>query len=121
MKKPLTAEQLLARLQKAIDFGGGEISIEELVEETRAGRMQCWWSDQACVFTKVVLRGTGKVLNIYLAAGELDACLALLPRMIRFGSDEGCKVVLVHGREGWTKPLEQLGWKRKYITWELAL
>lgn len=117
----LTSDQLRERLQKAIDFGGGEHSIEELVRETALGRMQCFHNDQAVVFTQVERRGIGRLMNVYLAAGDLDAVLALQPEFMAYGRAEGCSSVLCHGRLGWAKVLPAHGWTPKYLTWEHPL
>jgi hypothetical protein len=117
----LTADQMRERLQKALDFGGGDHSVDELVTETMMGRMQCFHSDDAVVFTQIEKRGKGKVMNVYLAAGVLEAVLALQDEFMEFARQEGCVSVLCHGRMGWAKALPENGWKPKYMTWEREL
>jgi hypothetical protein len=113
--------QLRERLQEALDHGGNLHTIEELASETRAGRMQCWHNDQACCFTQLEDRADGRVLIIYLAAGELEHVLQLQPQMFAFGRAEGCNRVYCTGRRGWRAILPAEGWREKYVVWERAL
>lgn len=113
--------QLRERLQEALDHGGNQHTIEELVVETRAGRMQCWHNSQAVCFTQLEDRPAGRVLIIYLAAGELEHVLELQPRMFDFGRAEGCVKVLCTGRRGWRAVLPEEGWREKYVVWERDL
>lgn len=117
----LSIDQMRDRLQKALDFGGGAHSIEQLVEETTRGDMQCFHSDDAVVFTQIEPRGSSRLMNVYLAAGELKHVLALQPKFMAFARAEGCTSVLCHGRVGWAKILPSEGWKLKYLTWEHSL
>lgn len=117
----LSEPELRHRLQEALDFGGGNHSIEELVEETLAGRMQCWHTDQAVVFTTVQAWGKTKILNIYCAAGALDDVLALQDEFLPWARQQGCTGAHVHGRLGWAKVLPAEGWQPRYMTWERAI
>jgi hypothetical protein len=117
----LTAAEMRARLQEALDFGGGLHSIEQLIVEVVRGSMQCFHSENAVVFTQIEARGPTRILNVYLAAGDLDEVLALQPQFMALGRAEGCTRVLMHGRLGWRRILPKHGWAEKYTTWEREL
>lgn len=117
----LTHAQIRERLQEALDFGGGQHSIEELVAEHAAGRMQCWHNDQAVVFTKVDAWGGTRVLTVYCAAGELEHVLELQAEFLPWAKEQGCTSAMVHGRLGWARVLPAEGWTPKFMTFERAL
>jgi hypothetical protein len=106
------------RLEAALDYMGSPDTIASLVEECRQGLMQCWHSDNAIVFTQVANDRDGRVLNVYLAAGDLSEVLALQGAFMSFGRDQGCHKAICHGRLGWARVLPQQGWTPTALLFE---
>lgn len=117
----LDPEELQKRLLKALKIGGNTYTPADLAEAVKEGRMQAWQNGQSVVITEVIGYPQKRVLNIFLAVGELNEIMELEPQLQKFGMEHGCYCIRMTGRKGWAKVLSKYGGKQTYITFERAL
>lgn len=99
-------EQALARAGHTHDFW------RDVVPRLQDGRAQ-WWggNGRGVVITEIQRLPQFDVLNYWLVAGELQACLDLQPEIDRWARLQGCRRAIATGRRGWLKILPQYGWR----------
>ena len=59
-------------IEAALQYTGGTHEFEDIVDGIRSSRMQLWPSKRGCIVTEIVIYPRKKVLNLFLAGGELD-------------------------------------------------
>lgn len=119
----MDASTLAARLDEAIDRAGGLYTPASIDQAVRAGRMQLWRApdDVAVVVTQIGTYPATKVLWVLLAAGELNAVMALQDTVALWAKAMGCSRIVMDGRAGWDKVLPQYGWRRHCVRHVLPL
>lgn len=83
---------------------------EQVRAELMAGRAQLWLGKQSCVLTKV-LENHQRIFHIWSAAGDLNEILSLLPGGEAWARGQGCSVMSVNTRRGWSRPLRKRGFE----------
>lgn len=117
----MNEDALKARLDKALEFGGRTHTMADLVMLLRRGEAQWFGNGSACVVAEVLTYPQAKMLNFWLVAGELQACLALQDEVDEFGLREGCTRAVATGRCGWLPALTARGWKLSAYRYTRAL
>ena len=98
-------------IEDALEYCNGTHSYEDVVQSISEGRMQLWPAPSGCMVTEIVIYPRKKVLNIFLAGGELDQLLDMNSDMNAWAKQQGCTGGTLTGRVGWKKVLEPMGWK----------
>ncbi len=112
---------LRTRLEDALEQGGGDHTVEELAEEVRAGRAQCFHNQRAVVFTQIEAHRLWRALRVYVAAGDLNDVMSLQPELESLAKAEGCDRLMMIGRRGWTRVLPRYGWRETAVVFERPL
>ena len=81
-------------------------------------RMQLWPAPRGCIVTEIVVYPRKKVLNLFLAGGELDQLVDMNNDITAWAMKNKCAAGTMSGRIGWKKVLEPLGWKQMYTTFQ---
>lgn len=103
-------------LQKALDFGGGAYTLEDVEQMISMGTAQMWPSGESVIVTEIVVYPRAKHLHLFLAGGNLDELDALLPEVLEWGRGQGCTEATLSGRRGWERSfLADQGWKPTLI------
>ena len=108
-------------LQKAIDKGTGEFTLEQLAEMIQQERMQLWVADQnrrieAVAVTEFVLYPSTSRLRVVLVGGqEMVRWAHLLDRMERWAVANGAQGLEALVRPGMAKLLENHGFDKPYV------
>lgn len=114
-----------AWIQSALDHGGCDvIGLDAVKSAVARQQMQLWLildglNLKAAVVTEVVAHPLASTLTV-IACGGTDMHLWLSPlvdTLSAFGQAMGCKFLDCHGRKGWGRDLERLGWKHAHTTW----
>ena len=98
-------------IEAALEYSGGTHDFYDIVENIANCRMQLWPADRGCIVTEIVVYPKKKVINIFLAGGELDQILDMDEAVKAWAKEHGCTAATMSGRLGWKKPLEPLGWE----------
>ena len=98
-------------IEAALVYTGGTHHFDDIVKNIALGTMQLWPSPRGCIVTEIVVYPRKKVLNIFLAGGELDQILEMNDDVKAWAEANGCTAATMAGRIGWKKPLAEYGWK----------
>ena len=101
-------------IEAALVYTGGTHAWEDVVNSIGTGQMQLWAADRGCIVTEIVIYPRKKVLNIFLAGGDLDQILDMDNDVKRWAEHHGCTAATMMGRMGWKKPLAALDWKLQH-------
>lgn len=84
----------------------------ELLADIIAGRATLWTGARCAMVTQFVTEATGKCVHAWLAGGDLNEIVALVPGIEAFARTGGCTHATVMGRAGWRRKLEPLGYRQ---------
>ena len=98
-------------IEDALEYCNGTHIFEDVVKAIAESRMQLWPAPRGCMVTEIVVYPRKKVLNIFLAGGELDQLLDMNEDITAWAKAQGCTGGTMIGRVGWKKVLEPMGWK----------
>jgi hypothetical protein len=105
-------------IEAALKYTGGTHLFEDVVANIAKGTMQLWPAPRGCIVSEIVVYPRKKVLNIFLAGGELDQILDMNDDITAWAKANGCTAGTMAGRMGWKKPLSKLGWELKFVTFQ---
>ena len=105
-------------IEAALEYTGGTHEWDDIVESIAKGTMQLWAAPRGCIVTEIVIYPRKKVLNIFLAGGELDQILDMDNDVKKWAEHYGCTAATMSGRMGWKKPLAPLNWKMQYVSFQ---
>ena len=103
-------------IEAALEYTGGTHEFEDIVDSISKGHMQLWPAPRGCIVTEIVVYPRKKVLNIFLAGGELDQILDMDHDVKEWAKSHGCTAATMTGRMGWKKPLAPLNWKQQHVS-----
>lgn len=112
----LSTHPLCPQLEEALAHGGGTHSLGDVAAAIDVGTAQLWESPGALLVTEVNVGPRLKELHFWLAAGELDAVLALADIVMDWGREIGCQVATLTGRKGWERVMKRRGWDSQLVT-----
>jgi hypothetical protein len=98
-------------IEDALEYCNGTHVWEDVVQAIAESRMQLWAAPKGCMVTEIVVYPRKKVLNIFLAGGDLSQLLDMNNDMAEWAKKQGCTGGTLTGRVGWKKVLEPMGWK----------
>lgn len=105
-------------IEAALEYCGGTHAWEDVVNGIMSSKMQLWPAERGCMVTEIVIYPRKKVLNIFLAGGELDQLLDMNDDVGIWAKSHGCEAATMSGRLGWKKPLIPEGWKLLYANFQ---
>jgi hypothetical protein len=86
------------------------MTLADMVDAAREGRVQIFHRDDAVVATEVLAFPRGKRVNGILAAGNLRSILAIEHDVETFARSVGAGAIVTHGRPGWARVGRRTGW-----------
>ena len=102
-------------IEAALSYSGNTHHFEDIVAGVKSGTMQLWPAPHSCLVTELVIYPRKKLLNIFLAGGELKELMSMQPDVQKWAIREGCDGGMISGRRGWDRPLKNLGWKFQHV------
>jgi hypothetical protein len=109
-------------IEAALEYAGGTHTFEDVQEAVTAGRLQFWPGPHSAVITEIVDYPRQRVINFFLAGGNLAELEAMQPALLDWGRAQGCTSATFTGRKGWERTfLTRDGWKSKLVVFEKAL
>ena len=102
-------------IQAALDRGQNTHLFSDIVDSVKQGHMQFWPAEDACAVTEVCVYPRKKILNIFLAGGNMDTIVDMDESAVMYAKTIGCDGVSVNGRRGWQKVLAKKGY-RPFLT-----
>ena len=102
-------------IEDALEYCNGTHEWEDIVIGIANGKMQLWAAPKGCIVTEIVVYPRKKVVNLFLAGGELDQIMDMEHDIGKWAEKQGCTGGMMTGRLGWKKPLSENGWKLKHV------
>jgi hypothetical protein len=105
---------LRAKMEAALEIGGGTHAFEDVIAAVRVGRMQAFFSPsgESVVVTEVQAFPRLRMLLVFLAAGDLRDASTLQQMLVDFAKEQGCARIRMEGRAGWIRWLHNDGWRK---------
>jgi hypothetical protein len=89
-------------------------SLQDILDEIKAGTMQSFVSGNSWAVTCILDTPRRRVLEIFMVVGALADLVDLEAQVIEFAKNNGVTLVRAYGRQGWLKVFSQFdGWKPK--------
>jgi hypothetical protein len=99
------------QIEDALVYSGHSHTYDDVLAMVEAGKAQAWFGATSIIITEIVLEPQFKVLNYFLAGGNLAELEAMLPLVEAWGREHGCKKATLVGRKGWERTfLKRQGW-----------
>lgn len=109
-------------LAKALKGASGPThTVGDVLRLVAREQAQLWLSDGALIITEVCDEPLARVLNVWVATGELDPVLELSDRVEEWARENGCKYMTLVGRRGWLPVLRSRGWQNPQLLLEKEL
>lgn len=113
---PLVSDQL-ARcrpwLENALARTEGAYEWPDILDGLATGHMQFWPAPHGAMITQVVESPRLKTLHVFLAGGDLDQVLDMIPSLEAFAAFNDCVALTMDGRRGWERVLKD--WTRTSV------
>ena len=107
-------ERCRSWIEDALEYSNGTHNFDDVVLGIAESKMQLWAAPKGCIVTEIVVYPQKKVLNLFLAGGDLDQILDMDNDVKRWAEHHGCTAATMMGRMGWKKPLAALDWKLQH-------
>lgn len=98
------------RIAQALLAGGDLLSVDDLRQLAVAGRVQWWGDETTAIATEVLTYPRRRILNCFVAAGDLAGIFALQDDVVAFARDNACTHMVAHGRPAWGRIGRSFGW-----------
>lgn len=103
-------------------YTGGTHTLADVRQMVADGRLQLWPASDTAVLTEVVQFPRKRILNYFLAGGNLDAISSLQPGILAWAKSHGCSQATFTGRPGWCRVLtREPGWSPGLVQFERDL
>lgn len=99
------------QIAKALLAGGNLLTIDDLRQLAVARRVQWWGDERVAIATEVLTYPRRRVLNCFMAAGELGAIFNLQNDVVDFARNMDCSHMIAHGRPAWGRIGRAYGWR----------
>src|SRR5690242_375382 len=103
---------LKQRIERLLARWGGFYSFDDIVAAVRRGDMQSFANDDAWVVTQICNYPRKTVLNIVLAAGDIDKLREIHSEVIGFAREHGITTLYTTARDGFSADADERGWER---------
>ena len=103
-------------IEAALGHSGDTHTFEDIEAGIMTGRFQLWPGKTGCMVTEILVYPQRKVLNIFLAGGNLEQLFDMTNDMRRWAIAQDCDGAMLTGRKGWTRVLKSKGWSEKWTT-----
>lgn len=93
-------------LEAALAHGQDTHGWDDVLMAVATGKAQFWPGETAAIVTEILDHPRCRALHIWLAGGNMDELLQMLPDIERWATEQGCKSVTITGRRGWQRVLQ---------------
>jgi hypothetical protein len=98
-------------IAEALERGSTTHTLDDIAAGVERGIYHFWAFPHSAVITEVQQFPRARHLHIFLAGGDLDELLAIVPRLKSWGAYLGCTQLTLAGRPGWVRVLQKRGWR----------
>jgi len=98
-------------IEAALEYCYGTHSIEDIEAGIEAGEFHFWPGKNCAFVTEIAQHPRMKILNLFLAGGDLAEITEMEASIIAWAKTLGCTRVIQIGRAGWMKTYRNLGYR----------
>ena len=98
-------------LEAALRYSHGTHDLIHVYEDIEANRATLWPFERSAVVTQIVTYPKIKLLNFWLAGGNMKDLLSHEPGIVAWGLAQNCRAFTIDGRKGWSRAMSYLGYK----------
>jgi hypothetical protein len=112
LSERLSGEAFLRpRIEEALWRGGATHSFQDLARRVAERRAQWWQSpdERGVIITELLDYPRLRAVNYWIAAGDLEQCALLVPKIEAWAIGEGCVRAIGQGRGGFVRMARDLG------------
>ena len=92
-------------------------TLEDVKRDLEARRSHLWVAEQSAMVTTISDWANGeRIIESWLAAGDMNEILAMTPVLEDWGRRVGCTQAHVQGRRGWVRKLAPFGYEHYSTT-----
>ena len=103
-------------LEDALEYSHGMFTIQDVFEDVMNGNAQLWPGKNSAIVTQIVNYPRKKAIHVFLAGGDLEEIKSMEPHVVEYGKSQGCEVITLTGRPGWTRTfLTKIGYKNTQV------
>jgi hypothetical protein len=96
-----------AWLEAALDHALGAYGLTDVKARVMNRTARFWAGSGAAAVTVIERHANFPTLSIWLAGGDLEELRGeMLPQMEAYGREQGCRLVTIIGRKGWSRALD---------------
>lgn len=99
-------------LLPAIERTNGTHTEDDILVGLISGQFKLWALEKSVGITEFQTYPRMKVLNVFLAGGDLDEIMNFTPTLEAYGLKNGCSRMTFGGRPGWEPVMQERGYKR---------
>lgn len=114
-------ERVRPWIEGALRYSGGTHTFEDVVQGIVDRRMQLWPGERSAAVTEILSFPRKKVLNTFLAGGDMDELMLMMRDAQKWARAQGCDTMTMSGRKGWLRVLNKHGWQEAYATMAVEL
>lgn len=93
-------------LEDALQYSGGEMTIEDVWQAIEAGELTFWPGKRCAIVLQFVTHPRKRVMNWYLAGGDLNELRDMEQTGTEWAKSNGFDAVVIYGRRGWLRKLD---------------
>lgn len=100
----LDFERVAPYLQEALGYTGNTHTLDDVRRGIADGLLQLWPAPTSAIVTELITYPTGvKVVNFFLAGGNMAEVKSLYHIVLQWARAEGCTRASFTGRRGWER------------------
>ena len=105
-------------IEAALAYSGGTHNFEDVEAAIIEGKMQLWPASNSAAVTEIIQYARKRVLNVFLAGGDLQEIMGGLGAATEWAKAQGCESITLYGRKGWERVLDSHGFKPVMVVLE---
>jgi hypothetical protein len=103
-------------IEAALEYTKGTHTIQDIWDGIVTGNFQLWPGEKSAVVTEVQIYPRAKIMNIFLAGGDLEELIKIEKAISIYAKALNCHSVTISGRRGWVKIFNGDGWQEVCTT-----
>lgn len=100
-------------LEAALQYADGTHTIEDVADGIARGVFHFWPGKRSAAVTQILVYPRAQFLLIFLAGGDMDELIDMIPSWKSWGAYLGCSKLTLAGRPGWQRVLGD--WQREVV------
>lgn len=105
---------MLVKMSRALREGGGTHTLQDLLDEIKAGTKQSFAYGSTWAITQVLDFPRKRVLELFMVVGVGCELAILEEQIVKFAKEVGADFIRTQGRKGWKHRAKEMGWKHSH-------